>query len=243
MPNWCYNHLTVQAEGEWNEDPEVIEENQTQAQAELLKFKKENFKDLGEDNDTQVLTFNAAVPMPDTLRITSGTTTDRAIAYLLAKTKDDYTEIDKIAGYQFAPKHYSFKKGDEINLKRLKILKVMEKEVTKSEIEEGEKALLNEKMYGHKDWYNWSIDNWGTKWDAGESETNHDTENELHVSFDTAWSPPTPWLQKVTEKYKLLKFTLEYTEEGMGFEGKTFARNGEMQDNCMQVNYPDRFFD
>ena len=45
MPNWCYNSLTVEAEGEWNEDPEVIEENQTQAQAELLKFKKENFKD------------------------------------------------------------------------------------------------------------------------------------------------------------------------------------------------------
>ena len=35
MPNWCYNHLTVEAEGEWNEDPKVLEENQTQAQAEL----------------------------------------------------------------------------------------------------------------------------------------------------------------------------------------------------------------
>ena len=144
MPNWCYNSLTVEAEGEWNEDPKVIEENQTKAQAELLKFKKENFKDLGEDNDTQVLTFNGAVPMPDTLRITSGSTTDRAIAYLLAKTKDDYLEIDKIASWQWAPKHYGFKEKDEINLKRVKILKGMEKEVTKSEIEEGEKALLNE---------------------------------------------------------------------------------------------------
>ena len=242
MPNWCYNNLLVEAEGEWNEDPEVIEENQTEAQAELLKFKKENLKYLGENENTKVLTFNGTVPMPDTLRITSGSTTDRAIAYLLAK-KDDYSEIDKIAEYAFAPKAYGFKVGDEINLKRVKILKAMEKEVTKSEIEEGEKALLNEKMYGHKDWYNWSVDNWGTKWDACDSVTNNDTENELHLGFDTAWSPPTPWLQKVTEKYKLLKFTLEYTEEGMGFEGKTFARNGEMEDNCMQVNYPDRFFD
>ena len=242
MPNWCYNNLRVEAEGEWNEDPKVIEENQTEAQAELLKFKKENFKNLGEDNDTKVLTFNGTVPMHDTLRITSGSTTDRAIAYLLAK-KDDYSEIDKIAEYAFAPKHYGFKVGDEINLKRVKILKVMEKEVTKSEIEEGEKALLNEKLYGHKDWYNWSIENWGTKWDAGESGTNQDTENVLDLSFDTAWSPPTPWLQKVTEKYRKLKFTLEYTEEGMGFEGKAFAKDGEMEDNCMEVNYPDRFFE
>ena len=242
MPNWCYNNLTVEAEGEWNEDPEVIEENQTEAQAELLRFKKENLKDLGEDDDTKVLTFNGTVPMPDTLRITSGSTTDRAIAYLLAK-KDDYSEIDKIAEYAFAPKHYGFKVGDEINLKRVKILKVMEKEVTKSEIEEGEKALLNEKLHGHKDWYNWSIENWGTKWDAGESGTNQDTENVLDLSFDTAWSPPTPWLQKVTEKYRKLKFTLEYTEEGMGFEGKAFAKDGEMEDNCMEVNYPDRFFE
>ena len=242
MPNWCYNNLTVEAEGEWNEDPEVIEENQTEAQAELLRFKKENLKDLGEDDDTKVLTFNGTVPMPDTLRITSGSTTDRAIAYLLAK-KDDYSEIDKIAEYAFAPKHYGFKVGDEINLKRVKILKVMEKEVTKSEIEEGEKALLNEKLHGHKDWYNWSIENWGTKWDAGESGTNQDTENVLDLSFDTAWAPPTPWLQKVTEKYRKLKFTLEYTEEGMGFEGKAFAKDGEMEDNCMEVNYPDRFFE
>ena len=35
MPNLCYNNLLVEAEGEWNEDPKVIEENQTEAQAEL----------------------------------------------------------------------------------------------------------------------------------------------------------------------------------------------------------------
>ena len=103
--------------------------------------------------------------------------------------------------------------------------------------------MLNQKLHGHKDWYNWSIENWGTKWDAGESGTNQDTENVLDLSFDTAWAPPTPWLQKVTEKYRKLKFTLEYTEEGMGFEGKAFAKDGEMEDNCMEVNYPDRFFE
>mgnify|MGYP001469786561 CR=1 FL=1 len=97
--------------------------------------------------------------------------------------------------------------------------------------------------FGAENWYDWRVNNWGTKWDACEGSIDSEGKYELNFSFDTAWSPPTPWLQKVTEKYRLLKFTLEYTEEGMGFEGKTFARNGEMEDNCMQINYPDRFFD
>ena len=242
MPNWCYNSLTVEAEAEWSKDKKVAEEEQIKCEAELLKFKKENFRDLSEDDNTQVLTFNGTVPMPETLRITSGSATDRAIAYLLAKT-DNYTEIDKIAGYTFAAKHYSFKEGDEINLKRVKILKVMEKEITKQELEEGQKALDNERKYGHKDWYDWSISNWGTKWDAcSESSIREENESLLEVSFDTAWAPPTAWLQKVTEKYKRLKFTMKYSEEGMGFQGKAFAIHGEMEDNSWELNYPDRFF-
>ena len=241
MPNWCYNSLTVEAEAEWSKDKKVAEEEQIKCEAELLKFKKENFRDLSEDDNTQVLTFNGTVPMPETLRITSGSATDRAIAYLLAKT-DNYTEIDKIAGYTFAAKHYSFKEGDEINLKRVKILKVMEKEITKQELEEGQKALDNERKYGHKDWYDWSLENWGTKWDACEGGT-HISDYEVEASFDTAWAPPTPWLEKVSVKYKKLRFELEYTEEGMGFEGKAFAKAGDLVDNSMNIEYPDEFWD
>ena len=242
MPNWCYNHLTVEAEAMWTRDEEERKKDQEQCEAELLKFKTENLRDLSEDDDTKVLTFEGTVPMPETLRITSGSTTDRAIAYLEAK-QENYKGIDKIAGYQYAPKEYGFKEGDEINLKRIKIIKHMEKNIIKSELEEGQKALDNERKYGHKDWYNWSIAHWGTKWDAAcdSGAINGDRRSELFLSFDTAWAPPLEWLQKVTEKYKRLKFTMEYTEEGLGFEGKAFAKNGELCDNAMDMNYPDDF--
>lgn len=78
--------------------------------------------------------------------------------------------------------------------------------------------------YGHSDWYSWSIDNWGTKWDVCEGEFNLD-ENELSGDgwFDTAWGPPITAYQKLKE----LGFVIEafYSEPGMGFCG--VWENGE----------------
>tara|TARA_R100000808_G_C2131487_1_gene140623 strand:+ start:123 stop:848 length:726 start_codon:yes stop_codon:yes gene_type:complete len=240
MPNWCYNHLRVEAEAKWNKDPEKTKKEQAKVEKELARFKKENILP-NREKTGNFLSFEGSVPMPKSLKITSGSTTDRAIAYLLAK-QDMYEEIDKIAEYAFAPKAYNFKVKDGKMTKRLKIIKAMEKEITKAELKEGQMALDNEKKYGHRDWYNWSIDNWGTKWDACEGSIDSEGKYELNFSFDTAWSPPTNWLQKVTERYPSLKFTLEYTEEGMGFEGKAFARDGQLVNNSMNIEYPDEFY-
>ena len=241
MPNWCYNSLRVEAEAKWNKDPKEIEKEQVEIEKELVKFKKENILP-NKEKTGKFLSFEGSIPMPKSLKITSGSATDRAIAYLLAK-QDKYEEIDKIADYAFAPKHYGFKKGDGVMTKRLKILKAMEKEITKADLKEGQTALDNLKKYGFKDWYNWSIHNWGTKWDACEGDVYDDLKSELSCSFDTAWAPPINWLEVASKKYPSLKFSLEYTEEGMGFEGKAFARNGKVIDNSMQVEYPDEFFD
>ena len=48
--------------------------------------------------------------------------------------------------------------------------------------------------YGAEDWYLWRLDNWGTKWDTGQSygtvSVGHPTKIELDV--ETAWTPPIP---------------------------------------------------
>ena len=45
------------------------------------------------------------------------------------------------------------------------------------------------KQHGFDDWYDWSIMNWGTKWNA--CDTNVElNKNVLNYTFDTAWDAP-----------------------------------------------------
>jgi hypothetical protein len=45
---------------------------------------------------------------------------------------------------------------------------------------------------GYSNWYEWSIDNWGTKWDACEPEV-HIFGAQILIDFNTAWGRPSPW--------------------------------------------------
>ena len=51
-------------------------------------------------------------------------------------------------------------------------------------------------------WYNWRLENWGTKWDACSVEITRDDEDYLEICFDTAWSPATPVIEKIRELYQ-----------------------------------------
>ncbi len=67
--------------------------------------------------------------------------------------------------------------------------------------------------------YDWSVENWGTKWDASIYEYWYDEEAEhLYISFDTAWGPPIVFYDKLGE----MEFEVEayYREEGMAFCGR-----------------------
>ena len=60
--------------------------------------------------------------------------------------------------------------------------------------EEKAKAKENLKKYGYDNWYDWRVENWGTKWDIMEfyninrKEIGED-ESEISLGFDTAWAP------------------------------------------------------
>jgi hypothetical protein len=105
------------------------------------------------------------------------------------------------------------------------------------------------------DWYNWNINNWGTKWDVAVS---HEEENpntymedavngENHVvyyNFNTAWSRPMPALIKLSEQYPDLLFTLTYEEE-TGWGGELELLRGvvisesEYDDKCRECEETD----
>jgi hypothetical protein len=78
-----------------------------------------------------------------------------------------------------------------------------------------------------EDWYNWQINNWGTKWDIGadigtEKEERYGlkatrVDNEVSCSFDSAWSPPVGLYEKLVDLGYDVKAT--YWEPGMAFCG------------------------
>jgi len=81
------------------------------------------------------------------------------------------------------------------------------------------KRYINIKLYKHKDWYDWRLSNWGTKWDACEPYINNNDINYFSVSFDTAWGPPVDWIDHIMQDFPGLCFELNYEEPGMCFGG------------------------
>jgi len=81
------------------------------------------------------------------------------------------------------------------------------------------------KKSGDNGWFSWSNKNWGTKWDCYETEVMHEKEY-THYTFDTAWSPPTAWIRKVSRKFPKLKFNVTWAEEG-GSGGRFMYHGGE----------------
>lgn len=63
------------------------------------------------------------------------------------------------------------------------------------------------KKYGNNNWYNWSILNWGTKWNAVEASLDTDNNNKLEYSFRTAWDAPRGIIQALLESCILNKCT------------------------------------
>jgi hypothetical protein len=60
------------------------------------------------------------------------------------------------------------------------------------------REALNKKYFGFKDWYDFCVSEWGTKWDVhGEDRPAILKGDTLILSFDSAWSPPIEAYQKL----------------------------------------------
>jgi len=77
-------------------------------------------------------------------------------------------------------------------------------------------------------WYNWRLENWGTKWDLDEqTRTIRVSPTSVTYVFDTAWSPPCPIVLALGKRFPRAKLTLWYSEPGLGFRGRYCMHNGE----------------
>jgi hypothetical protein len=93
------------------------------------------------------------------------------------------------------------------------------------ELEAQEKANLE--AHGYATWYDFCVNEWGTKWDIGGDDYNapqQDSPNKITMAFDSAWAPPTAAMDKMMD----LGFSvrLYYYEPGMCFAG-IYDENGD----------------
>jgi hypothetical protein len=116
----------------------------------------------------------------------------------------------------------------------------------KTKIDELEKVLAdkdNQQIFQHlrprpeseeENWYDWNINNWGTKWDITPHHWEREDDNTITLNFDSAWSPPTTLYEYLEETG--WEITAYYHEGGMGFCGRFV--NG--QDECYDYDMSDR---
>lgn len=78
---------------------------------------------------------------------------------------------------------------------------------------------LNLVLYGYRNWYDFRVEEWGTKWDVGvdDGSVSELDDGTIQASFQSAWAPPTTAYAKLEN----LGFTVDayYHEPGMAFCG------------------------
>lgn len=177
---------------------------------------KELVKTTGKDDDTNEFDFNKIVPMPEELDIPSSSSGDWGMRYLLLNAKHSFlwTEDDR-----------SF-------MERMKKQKENDPDRFNEDIELGKKYLSNIAKYGHKDWYSWRIEHYGTKWGACEIEWINDDQ----VEFETAWSFCFPIVQKLSEMFPDVAIEFSYADEDCSSNTGTGTIKNAEEIDC---EYPD----
>ena len=144
------------------------------------------------ESDTSKFDFNNVVPMPEELR-------HNASPITAFKTK---VEVDAYnAKSPFSGVGSNFEMGRAITHAK-------------------HKALL--KKYGHAEWYHWSIENWGCKWNNGNDVQMDNFDNEhgyVQYGFETPWGPPTEIYEALRIMYPEVNISWFYDEPGMEFSG------------------------
>lgn len=80
------------------------------------------------------------------------------------------------------------------------------------------------KKYGVDNWYDWRVENWGTKWNSCDNEII----DGQHIVFRTAWSMPNEVFIALSKKYHT-RIIVEYADEDLGYNcGTRKYNNGKI---------------
>ena len=76
----------------------------------------------------------------------------------------------------------------------------------------------NRQVHGYGNWYDYCVNEWGTKWDVGaDGNPAQDIPGGLSLGFESAWAPPCGAYEKLTDQG--FRIRAMYFEPGMAFAG------------------------
>lgn len=79
-------------------------------------------------------------------------------------------------------------------------------------------------VHGYSNWYDFCVNEWGTKWDVGSEGSCIKGDDRITLYFDSAWSPPVGLYRKLLDEgYDIVAY---YFESGMMFAGM-FSADGD----------------
>lgn len=88
---------------------------------------------------------------------------------------------------------------------------------------QGELGLRERRIYGKNNWYDWSIENWGTSHNSYRF-----TQDGNEIGFQTSWTPPHKILEELTGMFPGVYITHEWAKDEIGKEcGSREYLNGE----------------
>lgn len=162
------------------------------------------------------LDFNKILPMPEELIITAGSITDLALeAYRKYKEGSSLEEAvsDKTAGFidDNTIKNSTGVKIDLDDSPKMRVIKF------------GERYHRNIEEFGAPTWYEWCIDQWGTKWNASRTEIMYEKKT---IRFATAWSNPYPVIERLSEMFPDIDMEVKYADEDIGYNCGAYTING-----------------
>lgn len=223
MPNWVINKLTITGPQEDRYELERL------------------VRDM--DND-RIFSLNKIIPMPESIsKVDLSTGTD--LCTCLLATEEDWKIIDSSEMSMDSNMVISNSASVQKTCKRLLGENYPADGITSREqclalmqlhcpilVVQGQQRLNNLRTYGTSNWYDWSIRNWGTKWDVQFSECSFlRSDAGLEYIFNTAWSQPDPVIAKLAETFPTLEITHKYFDGGSNFWGSShyITKDGKVE--------------
>lgn len=205
-----------------------------------------------ENGEEELFDFNKIIPRPRPLELPSGSFEESSIRYVLYKMSEDKKKElmeqfkDNVGLTELFTKHYLVDNEnysiEELNKDYEKFDKTLKdkdnwcyndiyEELNIKNLNDLGNAYINNIInYGYSSWYDWSVNNWGTKWNA--CSTYYIDEN--HIEFETAWSMPEEIFKELSKKYNTL-VRVEYADEDLGNNcGISIYENGKLIEDIIE---------